>query len=41
MKQRGAGVTFFKGSEMGDVPRAEGWGHIFLRDLKGGAKNIL
>ena len=29
------------GSEMGDVPRAEGWGHIFLRDPKGGAKNIL
>ena len=37
VKQGGAGVTFFKGSEMGDVPRAEG-GHIFLRDPKGGVK---
>ena len=31
---RGGGVTFFKGSKRGDVPRVEG-GHVFLRDPKG------
>ena len=41
VKQGGGGVTFFKGSERGDVPRVGG--SRFLRDPKGGggSKNIL
>ena len=41
-KARGRGVTFFKGSKRGDVPRVEigGGGRFtfFLRDPKGGIK---
>ena len=39
---KGRGVTFFKGSKRGDVPRVEGGGgHVFLIDPKGrgGQKN--
>ena len=28
-KARGRGVTFFKGSKRGDVPKVEGDGHVF------------
>ena len=36
---RGRGVTFFKGSKRGNVPRVGG-GHVLLRDPKGwGQKN--
>ena len=33
---RGRGVTLFKGSKRGDVPRVGGGDHVFLRDPKGG-----
>ena len=38
VKQGGGGVTFFKGSKRGDVPRVEGGVKFFLGMQKGGGK---